>query len=102
MSAPKAIAADPSNTDAHVYLAMSLAKTGQYTAAVDAAEKAIGMAPDNAIAQASLGVARLGTGDQPGAEDAFNKALVIDARAKAPAEFSISSSGQLNPRPLLD
>ena len=79
VSAPKAIAADPSNTDAHVYLAMSLAKTGQYKAAVEAANKAIGLAPDNAIAQASLGVAQLGTGDEAGAEEAFNKALAIDA-----------------------
>ena len=79
IAAPKAIAADPSRTDAHVYLAMSLAKTGQYAAAAEAAETAIGLAPDNPMAQASLGVARLGTGDMAGAEDAFNKALALDA-----------------------
>ncbi|MEE9263903.1 MAG: tetratricopeptide repeat protein, partial [Vicinamibacteria bacterium] len=79
MSAPKVIEGDPSNSDAHIALAMSLAKTGQYEEAVVAAEKAVSLAPDSAIAQASLGMAKLGTGDQDAAEAAFTKALAVDA-----------------------
>ncbi len=72
----RAIAADPSLSQAHSNLGAVLASQGGYGAAAECYAQALKAAPDNMAAQLNLGVAHLEQGDAAAAIRAFDAVLV--------------------------
>ena len=76
----EAIARDPANAEALLYLAGALASAGRSADALPYFERAVKADPASTMALNGLGLARLDVGDKAGAAAAFRQSLRLDPK----------------------
>jgi cytochrome c-type biogenesis protein CcmH/NrfG len=76
----QAVARDPANGDALLYLAGALASSGRPAEALPYFERAVRAQPRSTMTLNGLGLSRMAVGDAAGAAAAFRESLRIDPK----------------------